>query len=220
MINCALRNGSGTKHGRIGGIKGNRLIHQFGEAGFLLAVNNEAILRFALLPRHTPTFGRSAGQHRAGRRRRRTCGTFVRGQARAVGGDDKGFAFPKSAGKQALLPLSETGQERHPEAPPGRRKRDIGIGTADRSRLNRDLPPVCTQFHSDDLRDQRGNSLPHFQVRHGHGHHPVAPDLEPGVEALLTLLRRQRRIEAARRKRPNDHQAARRSRADQQPPPR
>jgi hypothetical protein len=50
----------------------------------------------------------------------------------------------------------------------------------------------------DDLRQQGRDPLPHFELRHRNGHHPVGRDLEPGAEHLLTLRRYQRAAICAR----------------------
>ena len=64
------------------------------------------------------------------------------------------------------------------------------------------------KFLRDDLRQQRCHSLPHFELRHGHGNDAVLTDLEPRIEQMFAARGDERVGIAARHQRPGEQQSA------------
>ncbi len=152
LIDCPLGYRGRAQHGRIGRIERDRFIDQFGKAGLLLAVGDEAGLGLAFFPGNVPAFGGGHRQHGAGRSGGSASGSFVGGQAGALCRHHEGLALTKALGQSAVGPGGEIGRKRHPQAAPVRRQRRIGIGPADRGRLDRDLSPVRAEFRRNNLR--------------------------------------------------------------------
>ncbi len=61
----------------------------------------------------------------------------------------------------------------------------VDIKRADGRRIDRDAPPVGTEFICDDLRQQGGDALAHFALRNDDGDPPACRYLEPRIEQRL-----------------------------------
>ena len=99
-------------------------------------------------------------------------------------------------------------------------KDSVGVNGIERRGLDRNRPPVCSQFVGNDLRDDGIAALPHFDLRHHDGHMPIGTDLQPGIEDAFALGGDKVRGIAARPKRPAHHEPASDCRPRQQGSPR
>ena len=181
---------------------------------------DEAAARLAFLPTDVPALGRGHCQQRAhaggGFAHRR----FVCCKRSAIGSGVEAVILGPTPGDETIRVLPQTRQRRHPQLRPLCRQRQVGILRRGRSRFDRDLPPVCAKFHCGDLRDQRGDPLPHLYLRHGNADHAVTGDLDPRIEGHFSGPWRQRQLEAARAQHAAKRQPAACQRADYHPPPR
>ena len=192
------------------------VLGQVAEPGALVAMDHETIRRLALAPVDIPAARRSPAQQFPRPCRRMAHRLLVGGKRGAPRRRHESVALGKAPDQPAVLALGEPRRERHPQPRPVRRQRRVGIGAADRRGHCGDLAPVGPQFHRRNLREERGDALPHFQLRHGDGDDPGLRYRQPQPESEFAFSERQFQRKSARRQRPGDEQASARRAADQQ----
>ena len=210
----------GAQRRGIGGRVTCRRLGQFAKACALGGVSDKSALDLAFLVGNPPARGGFLRQHRARGGSGFAAGLFVGGKRCAIGGRSEALRAGKALGHQRIGARREPGKARIPQRDPLGSQRDIAIGARNRRRFDRDLPPVRAEFISDDLRQQRGDALPHLELRDSHRHHTIGRDLEPCAEHVLAARGDQRGAIRARHQPPRHQQPPAHSSPGQQPAPR
>ena len=190
----------------------------FAEAQLLLAEGDEAVLRVALLPIGIPALCRCHHQKHARLRRGIAARRFEHAHRRAVRGQHHRVAHRPFAAR----PTAHVGDEIRDAGTRGKGRaifvdeQYVRVERVDRRGFDRDRAPVGAEFVGHDLRQQRGDALPHLALRDDRADMSVVADLQKGVEDMLVGSGGQIGQIVARPQAPRNRQSARGRRADKQ----
>ncbi len=180
---------------------------KFTETRAVCTQSDKPVGDLAFLPRRVPAIRCLHREHRACSSSSITARIFVSRDRSAICGRGKALRARKPFGHCIVKLVRKTGGQWLPHRCPALRQDDIGVCTRNRGRFHRDLAPVRAQFLRDDLRQDAGDALPHFQLRDRDGDNPVLANFQPRIKDMLACGRAERVGIAARKPPPRDQQS-------------